>query len=70
MERYGLFKRLSDGAPLWVCAEENLNQAVSKTREMAQKTGLEHFAHDFRFGTTVAQAGTTKPQAGATNPSP
>ena len=58
MERYGLFKLLSDGAPLWVCAEETLAEAVAKMHDLGQKTGLEHFVHDFSEGTTVASSRT------------
>jgi hypothetical protein len=54
VERYGLFKRLTDGSPLWVGAANDLTEAKAKIQALADKTGLEHFIHDFHSGTRVA----------------
>lgn len=53
MERYGLFKRLADGAPIWVCGQDDLAIAIAAIKELDRKTGLEHFIHDFRDGIIV-----------------
>ncbi|HEV3276770.1 MAG TPA: hypothetical protein VG860_08130 [Terriglobia bacterium] len=53
MERYGLFMKSADGSPLWVCAEEDLAQAVAKIRDLDRQTGLEHFIFEFRSAAVV-----------------
>lgn len=54
MERYGLFKKLADGAPIWVRFENDLHIAIARMKELEMETGLEHFVHDFREGKIVA----------------
>ena len=54
MVRYSLFKKLGDGSPIWICDADHLGDVVAKMRELASQSGLEHFVHDFRFGTIVA----------------
>ncbi|HEV2425092.1 MAG TPA: hypothetical protein VGZ29_09730 [Terriglobia bacterium] len=54
MERYGLFKKLADGAPVWVSFENDLPGAIARMKELDQETGLEHFVHDFRSGVVIA----------------
>ena len=56
MERYGLFKRLANGAPMWVCAADNLAKAKDTIQKLSQQTGLEYFIHDFHSGTLVASS--------------
>ena len=62
MERYGLFKKLSDGAPIWVSFEEDLPGAIARMKELDQQTGLEHFVHDFHSGMVIA---TSRSQPGS-----
>jgi hypothetical protein len=60
MERYGLFKRLANGAPMWVCAADDLAKAKNTIQTLSQQTGLEYFIHDFHSGTVVASSRKTK----------
>ncbi|SPE32251.1 hypothetical protein SBA2_670094 [Acidobacteriia bacterium SbA2] len=63
MERYGLFKRLANGAAMWVCAADDLKQAMSTIQSLSEQTGLEYFIHDFQAGTVIASSRKTKPSA-------
>ena len=56
MERYGVFKRLPNGLPLWVCPSNDFTEAKTKMLESAIKTGHEHFIHDFVLWKTVANS--------------
>jgi hypothetical protein len=56
MERYGLFKRLANGAAMWVCASEDLKQARATIQNLSEQTGLEYFIHDFQAGTVVVSS--------------
>jgi hypothetical protein len=56
MERYGLFKRLSNGAPMWVCASDDLAKAKDIIQTLSELSGLEYFIHDFQAGTLVASS--------------
>jgi hypothetical protein len=60
MERYGLFKRLASGAPMWVCAANDLAKAKDTIQNLSEQTGLEYFIHDFRSGTLVASSRQTE----------
>jgi len=62
MKRYSLFKKLADGASIWVCDADDLAEIVGKMRVLAGQTGLEHFVHDFRFGMVVATSRDLNPQ--------
>ena len=65
MERYGLFKKLADGSPMWVCAVANLPEGMALMYELARETGLEHFIHDFHDGVAVATSRDGKPSTAA-----
>ena len=54
MQRYDLFKKLSDGSLLWVCADDDLEDAVARLSELDRQTGLEHLVYDFLSETFVA----------------
>ena len=54
MERYGLFKRLANGASMWVCAANDLNQAKGTIETLSEQVGFEYFIYDFQAGTVVA----------------
>jgi hypothetical protein len=56
MERFGLFKRLANGAAMWVCAANDLKQAMTTIQTLSEQTGLEYFIHDFQAGTVVASS--------------
>jgi hypothetical protein len=45
-KRYDIFSKLADGQPMWVCAEENLTEAIAQMKQFARETGLEHFLYD------------------------
>lgn len=62
MERYGLFKKLADGTPIWVSFENDLAGATAKMRKLDHETGLEHFVHDFRSGVVIATSRSGSPQ--------
>lgn len=62
MERYGLFKKLADGVPIWVRFEDDLPSALDRMKEFDRQTGLEHFVHDFHNGKTVATSRSDDPQ--------
>jgi hypothetical protein len=64
VERYGLFKKLADGSPLWVGAANDLTEAKAKMQVLADKTGLEHSIHDFRSNMLVATS-RGEPSAGS-----
>ena len=64
MVRYSLFKRLVDGSPIWICDADNLGEVVAKMQCLAKESGLEHFVHDFRFGTIVATSQAPSSQDG------
>jgi len=57
MQRYALFKKLADGAPIWVGFEDDLRQAIARMAELEGQTGLEHFVHDLNEGRRVATSG-------------
>jgi hypothetical protein len=61
MERYGIFKRLGNGAAMWVCAADDLTKAKSTIQTLSEETGLEYFIHDFQAGSVVASSWTKKP---------
>jgi len=61
MEQYGLFKRLSNGAAMWVGAANDLTQAKDTIQTLSDQTGLEYFIHDFHAGTVVASYRRKKP---------
>ena len=61
MERYGVFKRLANGAAMWVCAANDLTQAMGSLKTLSEQTGLEYFIHDFHAGTVVASSRRMKP---------
>jgi len=63
MERYGLFKKLADGAPMWVRGEDDLASAIIMINDLDRQTGLEHFIHDFRTGTIIATSRSRSPSA-------
>ena len=54
-ERYAVFKRLPDGAPLWVSPERDLDVAKKKIAELSAKDNLEYFVHDFTLGRIVVR---------------
>jgi len=63
MQRYGILKRLGNGAAMWVCAANDLTQAKSTMQTLSEQTGFEYFIHDFHAGMVVASSRGTKPSA-------
>ena len=55
-ERYAVFKRLPDGAAVWVSPEKDLAEAKKKITELAEQDSVEYFVHDFVLGKIVALA--------------
>ena len=68
MERYGIFKRLGNGAAMWVCAADELTQAKGTIEALSRQNGLEYFIHDFHAGSVVASSRKTKPSAVVDSP--
>jgi hypothetical protein len=60
LKRYAMFRKLRDGSPIWVGAEDDLEKAMQKMRELAQKDGMEYFVHDFRTGANLSLSRETK----------
>ena len=56
MERYGIFKRLANGAAMWVCAADDLTHAKTTIQTLSEEAGLEYFIHDFHAGTVIASS--------------
>ena len=53
LERYGIFRKLPDGSPLWVEAENDLQKAMQRMRDLAGQDGMEYFVHDFQVGVSI-----------------
>jgi hypothetical protein len=59
VERYGIFRKLPDGSPMWVGAENDFEKAVQTMRDLARTDGMEYFVHDFRKGVSIPMIPTT-----------
>ena len=59
MERYGIFRRLADGAPMWITATHDLESAKQSAIKNAALHRTECFVFDLRDYKTVFEIGKT-----------
>ena len=52
-ERYGIFRKLADGSPIWVEAKDDLEEAMQRMRQLAGQDRMEYFVYDFQTGVSI-----------------
>ncbi len=62
MERYDLFRRLEDGAPLWVKTTADLNLAIREAVWIGRMTGTTCFVSDLSRNKTLFDTGKEEPR--------
>jgi hypothetical protein len=53
VERYGIFRKYTDGSCLWVSSERDFNTAMQTMRDFARADGMEYYLFDFREGLMI-----------------